>query len=44
MNEYVIAAIIIGLVGLGIYLTVTRTKKSSAATRRAGNGDTKSRR
>ena len=44
MNEYVIAAIVIGAVGLAIYLTVTKAKKSSDATKRAGNGDTKSRR
>lgn len=43
MNEYVIAAIVIGVVVLGIYLVVTKKKDESGATRRAGNGDRKSR-
>ncbi len=44
MIDYLIAATIIGAVGLGIYLTVRKKKDESGATRRAGNGSKKSRR
>ncbi len=43
MNDYIVAAVIIVIIGIGIYKIVAKKKDESGATRRAGNGDRKNR-